>query len=750
MISLIEIDFDQYIQKLKENDSTTDSSEKFQNLLSFVKKKCSDDFNLLDNNVEKGEGKGKGKDKDKEISPTILNIKTKISKSGDILEIIANDMTCPIGLEPIDQLCVLKCQHILALNNLKKLKQKICPNCREKIEDNEIRYLPQNSIYKNLYTKFFESGHILPSIELEDNYSDSSDSEVDLMLSKKKKMLKAIKFSPNKSLKSIFQIGRKQHPTYISAIKELEEKNYKNAEHWCKEFLKTFPESYSIRCILSYTYRCLNNYDQGHLYLNEAIKLKEKMPNAWYIRGEIHLRQENYNNAVRDLMTSINYNAKINNLFIMLGISYQKEFENALKNFKIALQNDPNNYFCLKYCAYIYEKQGEYFNAIKILNKLLSINEGDSLILCYYGEILSNIGKHNDAIFYFTKAANIDPESVHNLNRRAIAYFVLQKYDEALLDLNKVIQLDYSNSLAYCCKGLTYYAMKDVDKSIMAFEKCIELNPKDNSQNLSNIDDISNYFKRIIINIELKKYEDAEFDLSRLLELNDISFAYLLQKYSGFWSYLCNHLFYLDDCARLGIINEFEIYMYKKQHVYFMTNIMNLNNNNNYQFQESNLNRCILSFKDNNLSLPEFSMVDLLDKHYDIIWKINIKQIFSSDCFIKFIIEKGSIKKKQEYVLKYEDILNLEGLGWIEYVLFQSVNLVYYRTKLVQLSIEKDFVDMEIEYVRFTNKHHERRIHFPEMGCLFTNNVPEVFEDKYFSRKDVENFLELKDIISDL
>jgi hypothetical protein len=75
--------------------------------------------------------------------------------NSNILDVIANEITCPISSEPTDQLCILKCQHILSLNNLKKLKQKICPNCREKIEDKDIRYLSQNSIYKNFHTKFF-------------------------------------------------------------------------------------------------------------------------------------------------------------------------------------------------------------------------------------------------------------------------------------------------------------------------------------------------------------------------------------------------------------------------------------------------------------------------------------------------------------------------------------------------------------------------------------------------------------------
>ena len=52
---MIEIDFDQYSQKLNKNNSTKDSLIKFQNLLKFVKEKCQQDFNLLNNddNFEK-------------------------------------------------------------------------------------------------------------------------------------------------------------------------------------------------------------------------------------------------------------------------------------------------------------------------------------------------------------------------------------------------------------------------------------------------------------------------------------------------------------------------------------------------------------------------------------------------------------------------------------------------------------------------------------------------------------------------
>jgi hypothetical protein len=52
-----------------------------------------------------------------------------------------------------------------------------------------------------------------------------------------------------------------------------------------------------------------------------------------------------------------------------------------------------------------------------------------------------------------------------------------------------------------------------------------------------------------------------------------------------------------------------------------------------------------------------------------------------------------------DYILKYKDILNLEGIGWISYVPFHSINLKIYLP--IQLSIEtkKDSIDMVYNFI---------------------------------------------------
>src|SRR2546429_6418688 len=114
-----------------------------------------------------------------------------------------------------------------------------------------------------------------------------------------------------------------------------------------------------------------------------------------------------------------------------------------------------------------------------MLDILLSINRKDSLILCYYGEILNSMKRYNDAISYFTEASIIDPENRHILIKRAISYYLIQKYEEALLDFNKSIKLDPDNVLVKIyIYHLTYLLDNKDNNSSMDLNDIIELMAK--------------------------------------------------------------------------------------------------------------------------------------------------------------------------------------------------------------------------------------------------------------------------------
>ncbi|CAI2185381.1 15118_t:CDS:2, partial [Funneliformis geosporum] len=756
LFTTLDIDLDQYARELRENKFLINSSEKFKVLLEFIKKRYSKDVEIINGNTERKKRKSKDNYLTKDISYN-HNLADEIS---DV---------------PTDQLCLLGCQHMITLNNLKELKQAKCPQCRLHIENNKSRHLSQNTIYKNLCAQNSKPGHILPSIDFEDSDDSDSDSdnlsEIEFELIKEKNLVRATKSNSNTLFQSIMpnRTSKKQHSTYQNAMKELAGKNYERAIYWCQEFLKKFPKHYCIRCILGYIYRCLFNYEKAHVYLNEAIDIKPKNPIAYYINGEIYYRQKNYSKSIEFILKSMDYKIKMNNLNIILGSSYIFEksynnkdgYNNALTNFHEALNKDSNHYLCLKNCAFIYRKQKNHQKALETLDKLLCINRNDSLILCFYGEILVSLKKYHEAISYFTKANTIDPENVHNLINRATTYLILEKYNEALMDINRILGLDSLYSLAYYYRGLIFYIVENINISILDFKKCIQLNPNDDLAKIhliylnfmshyraykklnhkiakiiakidrfSKIDDQIKFFIKCNIYIKLKMYDKALENFNRFFDLNrqDIQFLYFLRKYSGFLKYLCSYYNLDNKFIGLGIVEKFYIYMYFG--VYFVSNLANIDSKYFHHIQEVNsksLSRKVIHVKYEPLMMV---LPNLLKPYWGsyMVWRICIDDVSSKDCSLNFII-KDDDHLPHRHTLTYEDLSKLIGLGWIEYSLPFTLKFTWVKPSI---EIKNGFIDMKIDYVRFISTERDQN-YIPSVQTFLPlyklhPDVPEAFE----------------------
>ncbi|GES87389.1 hypothetical protein GLOIN_2v1784016 [Rhizophagus clarus] len=208
--------------------------------------------------------------------------------------------------------------------------------------------------------------------------------------------------------------------------------------------------------------------------------------------------------------------------------------------------------------------------------------------------------QYSKAIPYFTKANIIDPENIHNLNQKAIVYYILQEYSKDLSDLNEIIQLDSSNSSAYYLKYLIIYHTKN---DIILIKKYTEL------LKVFNSDD--NLTKIQFFHLEYLLNKNSPEDLNNI--------------HSDFCTYLYE-VCKINKCnfTKLGTINEFNKYMYKENMLYFVSNLMNLNSEL-WQFQESDIS-------------STSNVFDIMCNCYPI-WKINVKKILSKDCFIKFTVK---------------------------------------------------------------------------------------------------------------
>jgi len=125
----------------------------------------------------------------------------------------------------------------------------------------------------------------------------------------------------------------------------------------------------------------------------------------------------------------------------------------------------------------------------------------------------------DEAISYFEKVLEIDPNHVDALSNRGGLLSIIGKYDEAISDLNKALEIEPNHVRALINKGLLHAFLSQTDDAIFSLEKALEIEP-------DNIDALRN---RGIYFVSQENYEDAVTDFYKILEIEPDN--QIIQKY---------------------------------------------------------------------------------------------------------------------------------------------------------------------------------------------------------------------------
>lgn len=124
---------------------------------------------------------------------------------------------------------------------------------------------------------------------------------------------------------------------------------------------------------------------------------------------------------------------------IQMLIKEKNKLESGLKNYDMKIQKQKELSLKLANTFYF---QRKYEKAIKMYDDLLKIYPRDFYTLCNKGAALSRIGKHDEAIDYFTKALKIDPTNAYAWRHKAIIHFRLYELKLGLKCMEKARKIN--------------------------------------------------------------------------------------------------------------------------------------------------------------------------------------------------------------------------------------------------------------------------------------------------------------------
>ena len=131
----------------------------------------------------------------------------------------------------------------------------------------------------------------------------------------------------------------------------------------------------------------------------------------------------------------------------------------------------------------------------------------------YYnlGNNCYNAEDYKEAIEYYTKAIELNPNNEDYYTDRADCYKKLEQYEEAISGYSKAIKLNPDSYSSYQMRGQCYQELKQYEEAINDFNKAIEINP----------DWWGFYRDRADCYKKLEQYEKAAIDYTKAIELND-------------------------------------------------------------------------------------------------------------------------------------------------------------------------------------------------------------------------------------
>ena len=149
-----------------------------------------------------------------------------------------------------------------------------------------------------------------------------------------------------------------------------------------------------------------------------------------------------------------------------MSINQSMVWKNNQAYWDHVLQVTPENSLAFYARGIIFQKQGDFDQAIADYSKSISINPQSAVAYNNRGIVYDLLGKYNLAVIDYNQAIAINPKHAKAHNNRGYLYFQMGSYLHAINDYNISIKLYPEEPLTYLNRSRCYYQLKKFDKAL--------------------------------------------------------------------------------------------------------------------------------------------------------------------------------------------------------------------------------------------------------------------------------------------
>lgn len=217
-------------------------------------------------------------------------------------------------------------------------------------------------------------------------------------------------------------------------------------------------------------------------YRTAAAK-EDQADEAFLASGNIHLRNEAYQDAIDNFTNYLKYHPSDGMVLHDRGSAYQllDDLKMAERDYRQAAMADPELTSALANLGSVLRKSERYEEAVDAYSDALKIEPEDALLANNRGYAYYLSENYEKAVADFKKATTLAPDYAYAHNNLASAYIKLEKFQEAVNAAGKAISIDPEYGFAYLNRGIAREMVRDIPGACSDWEKASSLQVKNAS-----------------------------------------------------------------------------------------------------------------------------------------------------------------------------------------------------------------------------------------------------------------------------
>ncbi|HET9843681.1 MAG TPA: tetratricopeptide repeat protein, partial [Gammaproteobacteria bacterium] len=219
-------------------------------------------------------------------------------------------------------------------------------------------------------------------------------------------------------------------------------------------------------------------FDKAAEKAHKAIKSDPLISSAWHILGLVALEQKKYQEAVGFLQKAIQAEPKALYYF-NLGIAFKRlnQLEDSIKSYLQCLKMDPKMIRALSNLANVYRANQQYDNALECYQRTLDLDPTNAIAFYNLGILYQSKEAFEDAIKAYTKAIKYNPNIAKAFCNLATIYSKLRRYEKSIQFYERAIKIDRNFFDAYNNLGGTLIELGKFQDAEIQLRKALQLEP---------------------------------------------------------------------------------------------------------------------------------------------------------------------------------------------------------------------------------------------------------------------------------